>query len=41
VVGSIILGEIKKISEDQDIMLKENIWYNKLKKMIPIQSKED
>jgi hypothetical protein len=26
-----ILGEVKKISEDQDIMLKESIWYNKVK----------
>lgn len=26
-----ILGEVKKISEDQDIMLKENIWCNKFK----------
>jgi hypothetical protein len=33
------LGDVKKVSEDQDIMLKENIWYNKLKKMIPIDYK--
>jgi hypothetical protein len=28
------------VSEDQDIMLKENIWFNKLKKMIPINYKK-
>lgn len=38
--GSIILGDIKKVSEDQDIMLKGNIWYNKLKTVIPIEYKK-
>ena len=40
IFGSIILGDVKKVSEDQDIMLKENIWFNKLKKMIPINYKK-
>jgi len=33
------LGEIKKVSEDQDMMLKEYIWYNKIRTMIPLDYK--
>jgi hypothetical protein len=32
-----ILGEVKKISEDQDIMLKINIWCNKFKELTPFE----
>ena len=35
-----ILGEIKKYSEDQDMMMKETLWYNKIKSMIPLESIE-
>lgn len=33
-----ILGQIKKYSEDQDMMMKEYLWYNKIKTMIPLES---
>ena len=33
-----LLGkEVKKMSEDQEIILKENMWYNKLMEMAPFQ----
>lgn len=31
-----ILGtDVKKVSEDQEIIFKQNVWYNKLKEMTP------
>lgn len=36
IFGTNILGEIKKVSEDQDLMLKEYIWFNKIRTMIPL-----
>ena len=34
--GKFILGEgVKKVSEDQEILLKTNVWYSKLKAMTP------
>jgi len=33
-----ILGQIKKYSEDQDMMMKEYLWYNKIKTMIPLEA---
>ena len=34
--GKKILGDdVKKMSEDQEIILKENMWYNKLMEMTP------
>ena len=36
-----ILGDVKKISEDQDIILKENIWCNKFKKLTPFEFTAD
>ena len=40
IFGMNILGEIKKYSEDQDMMMKEFLWYNKIKTMIPLDLKE-
>ena len=35
-----ILGkEVKKVSEDQDIILKTNVWLSKLKQMTPFTFK--
>ena len=31
-----ILGGVKKYSEDQDMMMKETLWYHKIKSMIPL-----
>ena len=28
--GKDLLGGVKKVSEDQEILMKENVWYNKL-----------
>ena len=38
--GTNILGAIKKYSEDQDMMMKEHLWYNKIMTMIPLESQE-
>jgi hypothetical protein len=32
-----LLGDVPKISEDQDIMLKVNIWCNKFKELTPFE----
>ena len=34
--GMNILGGVKKYSEDQDMMMKETLWYHKIKSMIPL-----
>ena len=34
---SAILGDVRKISEDQDIMQKVNIWCNKFKELTPFE----
>ena len=38
IFGMNILGQIKKYSEDQDMMMKEYLWYNKIKTMIPLEA---
>ena len=38
VQSSSLLGNIKKISEDQDIMLKDYLWYNRMRTMIPLMA---
>lgn len=40
IFGTNILGEVKKYSEDQDMLMKEYLWYNKIKTMIPLEYDE-
>lgn len=40
IFGTNILGEVKKYSEDQDMLMKEYLWYNKIKTMIPLEYTE-
>jgi hypothetical protein len=36
IFGTNILGEVKKYSEDEDMLMKNYLWYNKIRTMIPL-----
>lgn len=38
---SILGNNVNKLCENQDMMLKEIIWYNKIKSMIPIAGESE
>lgn len=37
IFGTNILGEVKKFSEDEDMLMKNYLWYNKIRTMIPLE----